>query len=250
MSTSKPVVVYGASGYTGRLDRRVPAGVQPPVHRRRPRRGARAGRDGPRPRHRDRRLRGRRRSSTRVEALTELFSGAQVVCNTVGPFATYGAEVVEACIAAGCHYLDTNGEQDWIDRCDEEYGAADGRGGPAARRRASRRCTRPARSRPRSPGDAGARHARHRSSSGRARRRSPRPQTIFVNAALAKAHYLEQNQYVEWPADGTIYERRGPRPARDRAGAAMGRHLAPGVVQARPARRQRQARSAGCSTAR
>jgi hypothetical protein len=30
--------------------------------------------------------------------------------------------------------------------------------------------------------------------------------TILVNAALSKAFYLEQNQYVEWPADGTIYD--------------------------------------------
>ena len=30
--------------------------------------------------------------------------------------------------------------------------------------------------------------------------------TIFVNAALSKAFYLEQNEYAEWPADGTIYE--------------------------------------------
>jgi hypothetical protein len=30
--------------------------------------------------------------------------------------------------------------------------------------------------------------------------------TIFVNAALSKAFYLEQNEYVEWPADGTIYD--------------------------------------------
>jgi fatty-acyl-CoA synthase len=31
--------------------------------------------------------------------LSELFDGARVVCNTVGPFAQYGAEVVEACLA-------------------------------------------------------------------------------------------------------------------------------------------------------
>ena len=35
-----------------------------------------------------------------VEALTELFRGAAVVCNTVGPFAQYGREVVEACLNA------------------------------------------------------------------------------------------------------------------------------------------------------
>ena len=30
--------------------------------------------------------------------------------------------------------------------------------------------------------------------------------TILVNAALAKAYYLEQNQYVEWPADAGLYD--------------------------------------------
>ena len=34
-----------------------------------------------------------------VASLTELFSGASVVCNTVGPFSKWGPEVVEACLA-------------------------------------------------------------------------------------------------------------------------------------------------------
>ena len=58
-----------------------------------------------------------------VESLTELFKGASVVCNTVGPFSRYGPEVVEACLAAGVHYIDTTGEQDWLITCDEQYGA-------------------------------------------------------------------------------------------------------------------------------
>ena len=37
-----------------------------------------------------------------VEALTELFRGAKVVCNMVGPFIKYGPRRVEACLAAGC----------------------------------------------------------------------------------------------------------------------------------------------------
>jgi len=48
-----------------------------------------------------------------VEALTELFTGSRVVCNLVGPFIRYGGEVAEAAVTAGCHYLDTTGEQDW-----------------------------------------------------------------------------------------------------------------------------------------
>ena len=58
-----------------------------------------------------------------AEALTELFAGASVVCNTVGPFSQHGPAVVEACLATGVHYLDTTGEQDWLITCDEQYGA-------------------------------------------------------------------------------------------------------------------------------
>src|SRR5260370_11861381 len=30
--------------------------------------------------------------------------------------------------------------------------------------------------------------------------------TILVNAALSKAYHLEQNRYVEWPADAGLYD--------------------------------------------
>ena len=36
-----------------------------------------------------------------MEALTELFSGRSVVCNTVGPFERFGEPVVQAALAAG-----------------------------------------------------------------------------------------------------------------------------------------------------
>ena len=122
--SDKPVVVYGASGYTGRLICEYLREYNLPF--------VAAGRDEdklhdvdvqPRRRHRDRRLRDRRRSSTTSTALTELFTGASVVCNTVGPFSKLGPTVVEACLAAGVHYLDTTGEQDWLITCDEKYGA-------------------------------------------------------------------------------------------------------------------------------
>ena len=45
-----------------------------------------------------------------------------MLINTVGPFAEFGHEAVQACLAAGCHYTDTNGEQDWMIACDEKYG--------------------------------------------------------------------------------------------------------------------------------
>ena len=47
-------------------------------------------------------------------ALAELFQGKKVVYNVVGPFMQLGGPVVEACLDAGCHYLDSTGEQDWM----------------------------------------------------------------------------------------------------------------------------------------
>ena len=122
MATTKPVVVYGASGYTGRLvceflrDYGIPFVA--------------AGRDATK-------LKASMESNVAgietadyevaevnhdVESLTELFSGAKVVCNMVGPFARYGHETVQAALAAGAHYIDTTGEQDWVRDCDEKYG--------------------------------------------------------------------------------------------------------------------------------
>ena len=68
-----------------------------------------------------------------VKALTELFTGAKVVSNMVGPFIKYGPEVVEACLAAGCHYTDTTGEQDWVLLAQERWGGKIRGKGVAAR---------------------------------------------------------------------------------------------------------------------
>ena len=114
MTDKKPVIVYGASGYTGPARLRISARTARALHRRRPRQGARAGGDGQDPGDRNRRLRSGRGRAQTSEALTELFRGAKVVSNMVGPFSKYGPEVAEACLAAGCHYTDTTGEQDWV----------------------------------------------------------------------------------------------------------------------------------------
>jgi short subunit dehydrogenase-like uncharacterized protein len=121
MSSKKPVVVYGVSGYTGRLvceylrEHHVPFIA--------------AGRDEKRIREVLERVPGIdtvEHEVVEVEhtvaALTELFSGAKVVSNTVGPFIKYGPEVVQAALAAGCHYLDTTGEQDWVLAAQQQWG--------------------------------------------------------------------------------------------------------------------------------
>lgn len=204
MSTTKPVVVYGASGYTGRLICEYLREYGVPF--------VAAGRDKAK-------LEAALATNVAgvetadfeivqvehtVEALTELFSGASVVCNTVGPFSKHGPAVVEACLAAGTHYLDTTGEQDWLITCDEQYGDDFAAAGLLL-----------------SPGIA------HMYTTGEiaAEIALERPgldtldiavfwggsptiastQTILVNASTSKAHHLQQNQYVEFdPTQGLV----------------------------------------------
>jgi len=47
-------------------------------------------------------------------ALKSLASRTRVVLTTVGPYALYGSDLVEACVDAGTHYCDLAGEVQWI----------------------------------------------------------------------------------------------------------------------------------------
>ncbi|HEY0577779.1 MAG TPA: DUF5938 domain-containing protein [Pseudonocardia sp.] len=121
MSTDKPVVVYGASGYTGRLIAEYLREFNLPF--------VAAGRDAKRVAEAIEGVPGIDTVEYEVvevehtvEALTDLFTGAKVICNTVGPFASYGDVVVQAALAAGCHYLDTTGEQNWVLHARDSYG--------------------------------------------------------------------------------------------------------------------------------
>lgn len=123
MSNARPVVIYGASGYTGRLvaeycreyslpflalgrdQERVSSvidvvpGITEVEHS-----VAAVGHD--------------------VDAIAGAIDGAKVVINTVGPFLDLGHPVVEACARVGAHYLDTNGEQPWMIEAADRHGAA------------------------------------------------------------------------------------------------------------------------------
>jgi len=202
--TDKPVIVYGASGYTGRLVCEYLREYNVPF--------VAAGRDKARIQEAMDKVPGIDTVEHEiievahdVEPLAELFDGARVVLNTVGPFAQYGREVVEACIASGCHYLDTTGEQDWLIICDEEYGQRMADIGLLL-----------------APGIA----QMYTTSEIAAQLCLEKPgvdtldilvfwkgtptvastRTILVNACLSKAYYLEQNQYAEWPADAGLYD--------------------------------------------
>jgi len=204
MSTDKPVIVYGASGYTGRLVCEYLREYNVPF--------VAAGRDKAR-------IAGGLDQVPGIDTvehdivevahdvapLTELFTGAEVVCNTVGPFAQHGREVVEACLNAGCHYLDTTGEQDWLITCDEEYGR------PMA---AQSLLLAPGIAQMYTTGEIAAQLCLEKPGvdtldilvfwKGTPTIASTR--TILVNAAMSKAYFLEQNQYEEWPADAGLYD--------------------------------------------
>jgi short subunit dehydrogenase-like uncharacterized protein len=47
-------------------------------------------------------------------ALQALASRTRVVLTTVGPYALYGSDLVEACVNAGTHYCDLAGEVQWV----------------------------------------------------------------------------------------------------------------------------------------
>jgi short subunit dehydrogenase-like uncharacterized protein len=117
-----PVVVYGASGYTGMLimdwliDQNIPfTAVARNAQRTKDMMAQRVVR-----------LESAEyeiiEAEHNVEALTAAFRGAKVVCNTVGPFYNFGLVGVEAALKAGCHHIDTTGEQSYIRSVRDEFG--------------------------------------------------------------------------------------------------------------------------------
>ena len=120
MSTPE-VVIYGASGYTGKLIawKLAEAGI-PFIA---------AGRNQERLEEQMAKvpeLKGHEYTCQAVEhnktGLTELLRGKKVIYNVTGPFMQIGEPVVQAALAAGCHYLDTTGETDWMFKLKKEYG--------------------------------------------------------------------------------------------------------------------------------
>ncbi len=202
---TKPVIVYGASGYTGRLVCEYLREYNVPF--------VAAGRDETRLKtSMESHVAGIETADYEViqvshdpAALQDLFAGASVVCNTVGPFRTHGPEVVEACLATGTHYLDTTGEQDWLVTCDEKYGTDFAAAGlllaPGTAQMyttgeiAAELCLE-------SPGLDTLDIAVFWGGSPTV----ASTLTILVNAALAGAYYLEQNQYQPWDPDAGLYQ--------------------------------------------
>jgi hypothetical protein len=121
MTSGYPVIVYGASGYTGRMVMEHLRDLSVPF--------IAAGRNRARIEEALKLVPGIENAQYEIQAvdntvedLTKLFAGSKVVCNTVGPFMRFGPPVVEACLKAGVHYLDTTGEQHWVQRLRDEFG--------------------------------------------------------------------------------------------------------------------------------
>src|SRR6266852_7276819 len=203
MSSTKPVVVYGASGYTGRLVCEYLREFCVPF--------IAAGRDKARIQEALDLIPGINtvdhevvEVDHEVGPLSDLFDRAKVVCNTVGPFARLGRQVVEACIRAGSHYVDTTGEQDWLIECDGTYGAEMAAKGLLLSPGTAQMYT---------TGEIAAHLCLETPGLDtldilvfwKGAPTIASTQTILVNAAISKAYYLEQNEYVEWPSDAGLY---------------------------------------------
>lgn len=119
---NKKVVVYGATGYTGKLimkhlaDREIPFVAAARSQSRLDEQCALVPE-----------LENANYSKVEVThdeaALTELLKDKDIVFNVVGPFMQLGEPVVKAALKANCHYIDTTGETDWMIFLRDEYGA-------------------------------------------------------------------------------------------------------------------------------
>ena len=116
------IVLYGATGYTGRLvaDELARRGLDRVLSGRDPEKLARFG-DAPT----------KAVSLDDDAALRDLLEGAAVVINCAGPFTLAGDALVRAAIATGTHYVDSTGEQSFIQMVFERHGGAAERAGVA-----------------------------------------------------------------------------------------------------------------------
>jgi short subunit dehydrogenase-like uncharacterized protein len=111
------IVLFGATGYTGRLtaEALAAAGARPVLAGRdRARLEALAGRLGGLP--------VAEADTARPDSVRDLVGRGDVLVSTVGPFLTRGEPAVRAVIGAGAAYLDATGEPPFLRRVFEEFG--------------------------------------------------------------------------------------------------------------------------------
>ena len=112
MEREYDIIVWGASGFTGRLVVDYMAQQQSASNLK----WAVAGRNP----EKIRSVLGNRdipivqADSNDSESIAQLVQQTRVVLTTVGPYARYGSSLVEACAAHGTHYCDLTGEVHWM----------------------------------------------------------------------------------------------------------------------------------------
>ena len=121
------IVVYGATGFTGRLCVEYLAARRPDL------KWAIAGRNG------DKLAEVKQTTGANVEiiiaeadnvaALQALAGRAKVVLSTAGPFHRYGSHLVAACVKHATHYVDITGENFWVKGLIEKHHAEAARKG-------------------------------------------------------------------------------------------------------------------------
>lgn len=129
MSDTRPydIIIFGASGYTGRLVAEYMwnrHGDGSSV------RWAMAGRSG----EKLKRVRQETGIGDSIPIVTAdvadpasmraMAASARVACTTVGPYQLYGEPLIGACSETGTHYVDLCGEPAWMRRMIDKYGAA------------------------------------------------------------------------------------------------------------------------------
>lgn len=119
------IVLFGATGYTGRLTAQalVGRGGRPLLA------GRSVGGLGELAAELGGGLATAVADAARPESVRALLESGDVLVTTVGPFARWGDPAVEAAIEAGAHYLDSTGEPPFIRRIFEHHGPAAARRG-------------------------------------------------------------------------------------------------------------------------
>lgn len=113
-----PIVVYGATGYTGRgtVESLLKRGIKPIL----------AARDPVKLDALARELGGgfelRIANVASPETMDNLVEKGEVLINTVGPFQLFGEPVLETVVNKGAHYIDSTGEPAFISKVFEHYG--------------------------------------------------------------------------------------------------------------------------------
>lgn len=125
MSNERKVLVYGASGYTGKIIAESLAQRHIPFYM--------AGRTMAKLEAAKKIVEERFggpvdaelvAASNTAEELRPLFEKVDIVINVAGPFMQVAWPIVETALECNCHYTDTTGEQDWVIAIAEKYGQA------------------------------------------------------------------------------------------------------------------------------